>query len=197
MRGKGPMAMNNTHSTAARPTTAAAIARIKSSLLAGAPAAAGLAALAAGIGAAGLAIAGPDLASVAVEVNRLAPADGGAGGAGTADRTGAGDAGPAGVAVTTGGAGGAPAAGKVGSLIVAVAEGFGGKLMRTVSFLGCTLAASPGFGGTGALGMLSDIAKLSGREPSFALHECQWLYPQTTLFASARTAKSVFTLSGQ
>jgi hypothetical protein len=30
--------------------------------------------------------------------------------------------------------------------------------MRTVSFLGCTLAASPGFGGTGAFGVLSDIA---------------------------------------
>jgi hypothetical protein len=42
----------------------------------------------------------------------------------------------------------APAAGKVGNLIVAV--GLGGKLMRTVSFLGWTLAASPrGLGGTG------------------------------------------------
>jgi len=31
---------------------------------------------------------------------------------------------------------------------VAVAEGFGGRLMRTVSFLGWILAASPGRGGT-------------------------------------------------
>jgi hypothetical protein len=42
--------------------------------------------------------------------------------------------------------GGEPPGGKVGNLIVAV--GFGGKLMRTVSFLGCTLEASAGFGGT-------------------------------------------------
>ncbi len=151
--------MNNTQTTAAMPTTAAAIARMKSSLLAGALAEAGLGALAAGIGAEGLAIEVPGaaaaLAGVAVEVSGLAPAEGGAGGAGAAGRAGDG---AAGVAVTTGAAGGVPAAGKVGSLIVAVAEGFGGRLMRTVSFLGCTLAASPGFGGTGAFGVLSDIA---------------------------------------
>jgi hypothetical protein len=46
-----------------------------------------------------------------------------------------------------------------GSLIVAVADGFGGSEMRTVSFLGCTLAASPGLGGRppgggGAPGMI-------------------------------------------
>jgi hypothetical protein len=35
-------------------------------------------------------------------------------------------------------------------LIVAV--GLGGKLMRTVSFFGCTFADSGGFGGTGPLG---------------------------------------------
>jgi hypothetical protein len=41
-----------------------------------------------------------------------------------------------------------------------VAVGLGGKLIRTVSFLGCTLAASAGFGGTppgGIFGMLSAI----------------------------------------
>ena len=32
-----------------------------------------------------------------------------------------------------------PAGGSVGNLMVGAAEGFGGKLMRTVSFLGCTL----------------------------------------------------------
>ena len=32
-----------------------------------------------------------------------------------------------------------PPGGSVGNLIVGAAEGFGGKLMRTVSFLGCTL----------------------------------------------------------
>ena len=42
---------------------------------------------------------------------------------------------------------GAPPAGKVGNLIVAVDAGFGGRLMRTVSFLGWTLEASAGLGG--------------------------------------------------
>jgi hypothetical protein len=40
-------------------------------------------------------------------------------------------------------AGAAGVAGMFGSLIVAL--GFGGKLMRTVSFLGCTFEASAGF----------------------------------------------------
>src|ERR1700678_1275778 len=35
-----------------------------------------------------------------------------------------------------------PPGGSVGSLMVGAAEGFGGKLMRTVSFLGCTLPVS-------------------------------------------------------
>ena len=46
-----------------------------------------------------------------------------------------------------------PPGGRVGSLIVGAAEGFGGKLMRTVSFLGCTLPVSF-FGGTAPDGML-------------------------------------------
>ena len=41
-----------------------------------------------------------------------------------------------------------------GILMVGEAVGFGGRLMRTVSFLGCTLAASAGFGGTGPVGVL-------------------------------------------
>jgi hypothetical protein len=43
--------------------------------------------------------------------------------------------------------------------MVGAAEGLGGRLMRTVSFLGCTLEAS-GLGGTappGKLGMFSAI----------------------------------------
>ncbi|MCS7338245.1 MAG: hypothetical protein NZ739_08430 [Verrucomicrobiae bacterium] len=47
----------------------------------------------------------------------------------------------------------------LGSLIVGAAEGFGGKFIRTVSFLGCTLPVSF-FGGTapgGTLGMFSAI----------------------------------------
>ncbi len=53
--------------------------------------------------------------------------------------------------------GGAPP-GSVGNLIVAA--GLGGKLMRTVSFFGCTLAASDGLGGTapgGGFGSFSAI----------------------------------------
>ena len=42
---------------------------------------------------------------------------------------------------------GAPPAGAEGNRIVGEADGFGGKLIRTVSFLGWTLAASAGFGG--------------------------------------------------
>lgn len=58
---------------------------------------------------------------------RLVPLDGGAGGLGAALETGA--------AAAELGGGGAPA-GKVGNLIVGAAVGLGGKLMRTVSFLG-------------------------------------------------------------
>jgi hypothetical protein len=63
-----------------------------------------------------------------------------------------------------GGGNGAPAdgppGGSVGNFIVGAAEGFGGRLIRTVSFLGWTFEASGGLGGTGApgkLGMLSAI----------------------------------------
>jgi hypothetical protein len=67
------------------------------------------------------------------------------------------------VATATGaaGAGVAPATAEgAGILIVGAAVGLGGKLIRTVSFLGCTLADSEGFGGTapaGVLGMFSAI----------------------------------------
>jgi hypothetical protein len=68
-----------------------------------------------------------------------APAVGGRGGAGA----------PPGTVGAEGAAETGPPAGKVGSLIVGEEVGFGGRLIRTVSFLGCTLAASAGFGGTG------------------------------------------------
>src|ERR1043166_9424927 len=44
--------------------------------------------------------------------------------------------------------GAAPVAGNDGSLIVGAEVGLGGSAMRTVSFFGCTWAASGGFGGT-------------------------------------------------
>jgi hypothetical protein len=67
------------------------------------------------------------------------------------------------------------AAAGVGSLIAGVAVGFGGKLMRTVSFLGWTLAGSSGLGGTapdGKLGMFSAITFLHAR---FGKQTCQTL----------------------
>jgi hypothetical protein len=43
--------------------------------------------------------------------------------------------------------------------MVAVA-GFGGRLMRTVSFFGCTLAASVGFGGTPPVGLFGGLSAI-------------------------------------
>ena len=80
-----------------------------------------------------------------------APEVGGRGGAGAAAGAGVSGLDGAGGAGATPGAAGATGAGPPGiegNLIVAVAEGFGGRLMRTVSFLGWTFAASPGRGGT-------------------------------------------------
>src|SRR6266487_1997812 len=79
-------------------------------------------------------------------------------GAGGADAVGA-DAG-AGAADGAADAPVGPPGGSVGSLMVGAADGFGGKLMRTVSFLGCTLPVSF-FGGMappGVLGMFSAIS---------------------------------------
>ncbi len=76
----------------------------------------------------------------------------GRGGAVTARAEPAKGAAGAGVAAAT-----APGA---GILIVGAAVGLGGKLIRTVSFLGCTFAASEGFGGSApgaGLGVFSDI----------------------------------------
>jgi len=59
-----------------------------------------------------------------------------------------------------------PPGGKVGNLMVGAAEGFGGKLMRTVSFLGCTLEPSGGFGGIappGRLGIFSAITSFQSQ----------------------------------
>ena len=91
-------------------------------------------------------------------------AEGAAGrdGAGTLVATGAAEAtGAAAVGAATDTEGAAtPADGGVGKRTVGAAVGFGGKLIRTVSFLGCTLAASLGFWGTapaGGLGVFSDI----------------------------------------
>ena len=60
-------------------------------------------------------------------------------GAGAAARGAAGAAGAAAEGADMDGTPVGPPGGNVGNLIVGAAEGFGGKLMRTVSFLGCTL----------------------------------------------------------
>jgi hypothetical protein len=73
----------------------------------------------------------------------------GAAGAGTAKAVGADVAGAE-----------TPLAAGVGNLIAGAPVGLGGKLIRTVSFFGWTLAASAGLGGTapdGKLGMFSAI----------------------------------------
>ena len=77
----------------------------------------------------------------------------------------AGAAGAAGAAAEAAAAVGAVGAG-AGILIVGAAVGFGGKLIRTVSFLGCTFAASAGLGGTapdGVFGMFSAINFSEGK----------------------------------
>lgn len=58
-----------------------------------------------------------------------------------------------------------PPGGNVGNLMVGAADGFGGKLMRTVSFLGWTLPVSFFAGGTapaGAPGMFCGISAIIG-----------------------------------
>lgn len=99
----------------------------------------------------------------------IPPAAGAAIGAeGTDGRTGAGAATPldgaAGVCTGTAAAGAeaGPAVDGAGILIVGAAVGFAGRLIRTVSFFGCTFTGSTGFGGTpppGVLVVLSDISQ--------------------------------------
>jgi hypothetical protein len=100
------------------------------------------------LGAAGAAIgAGRGAAGAGRGAAGAAPVAGrGAVGAGVADVLSAGAGAPAPAPV------GIPG-GKVGNLIVGAADGFGGKLMRTVSFFGWTLPVSF-LGGTAPDGML-------------------------------------------
>src|SRR5438132_14322021 len=116
-----------------------------------------------------------------------------AGGAGTAAATGLGAAKGAAGAVVTAAAGAAgvaailgvgaatPPVPGVGILIVGAAVGLGGKLMRTVSFLGCTLAASAGLGGTpaGGFGVGSAIHVVCA-QPRIRTKACQMVIPKKT-----------------
>ena len=105
---------------AARATTAAAMARILSIVLILAAAAGGAAGRRAAVGAAaGAGAPGLGCAAVAADERKVVAA----GGVGTNEGDGA--EAPVG-----------PPGGNVGSLMVGAAVGFGGRLMRTVSFLG-------------------------------------------------------------
>ena len=96
-----------------------------------APTGAGGAGLTAEAGAGREPTGGAEVAGRGAAATVLAEATGGRGGGGAPTEVGGGTT-PAPVAT-----GGGPPGGRVGSLIVAVAEdGLGGKLMRTVSFLG-------------------------------------------------------------
>jgi hypothetical protein len=126
--------------TAPNPTTAAAIAKPVSKALTALRTGTPTTGAGRGAGAGAGAERGLGVAAGRVGAGAAATVGGVEGrGAGAAGMTGA-------AGVTTTDAGAEPAGGKVGNLIVAV--GFGGKLMRTVSFFGCTFAASAGFGGT-------------------------------------------------
>ena len=122
--------------TATKPTTAATMARIESK-----PLAAGAAATPGdGLGATG-----------AARWATGAAAARGAAGVGAAGAVGA-----VGAALAPVG----PPGGSVGSLMVGAAEGLGGRLMRTVSFLGWTLPVSF-FGGTAPLGMFGMFSAIT------------------------------------
>jgi len=120
----------------------------------------------------GAATGAADLATVAgVERAGAAAAGGGVGGAGALE------AGATAGATATGAAepmlGGGPPGASVGSLIVGADVGLGGKLMRTVSFLGWTFEASAGLGGSappGGVGTLSAISCLFVLQPKVACH---------------------------
>jgi hypothetical protein len=72
--------------------------------------------------------------------------------------------------------------------MVGAAEGLGGKLMRTVSFFGCTLPVSF-FGGTappGVLGMLSAITLIL-IQPRLDAEKCQWIIDNWTTLSPQST----------
>src|SRR5687767_14152098 len=123
------------------PTTAAAMARTLSIVLTAAAAGAELRTIAGREAAGGTAATGRGAAVGTGAAGALVTVTPAAGAAAETDEAGAADAG-------------------AGILIVGAAVGFGGRLMRTVSFLGCTFAASAGLGGTapgGGVGIGSAI----------------------------------------
>jgi len=130
--------------------------------------------LSSGLTADGTAATGAGAARVAagaarVEVGAAAPVRGGLGA-----WTGA--AALAGAEPVATGAPAGPPGGSVGSLIVGAADGLGGKLIRTVSFLGWTLPVSF-FGGTAPIGTLGIFSAITFNfiQPKVVPCECQTL----------------------
>lgn len=164
---------SKTRTSTSKPMMAAPIARPMSSPLT--PTTAGIGML-----------AGRDMAGAAAAT--------GAAGAGRWAAAAAWAAGAAvGAAAAGGGAAAAAAAAGAGILIVGAAVGFGGRLMRTVSFLGCTLTASAGLGGTapaGTLGMFSAI-NLVWLQTRIRATQCQSLILRIVCAASARVPHRV------
>ena len=125
----------------------------------------------AGAGATGRATEVPGVLAGAVPVG----GDGGRGTWAVAAAAGA-EAGRAAVGAAAPGpaAGDAPVGGNEGSLIVGAAVGFGGSAMRTVSFFGCTLAASGGIGESG----VGSAIKLSVLETRVGEKQSQTVNPR-------------------
>lgn len=145
---------------AARPRTAAATARPLSNIVI--PAAEEAAARR--DGARGAAAAAADGGATPTGLDA-----GGAGAAGAEAAPDTGAAAAAAVGVATGAG--------VGILIVGAAVGLGGRLIRTVSFFGCTLAASAGFRGPGASGVFGVFSAIKlPRQTRNRLPECQTLF---------------------
>ena len=147
------------------PATAAPMASMESKPLAGRAAATG----------AGRLVAGAAAAEGRAAATGAAPTAGARGGMLGAPRAGA-PLGNIGLGLPPPEAAAGPPGGSVGNLIVGAAVGFGGRLIRTVSFFGCTLPVSY-LGGTapigapGIFGMLSAIRLC--REAKVRPHRCQ------------------------
>jgi hypothetical protein len=146
--------------------------------------------MAIGRGAATAAGATADLGPVAGPATRAAvPAAGGDGGAGAREATGA----ATGAAAALGADDADPPGARVGSLIVGADVGFGGKLMRTVSFFGWTFEASAGLGGRappGVMGLISAISvSLYAFQRKVARRPCQTPITQNALSSRVATAR--------
>jgi hypothetical protein len=146
----------NTLTSRAMPTTAAIKAKTWSSM----PTEAAAGAAGANGAAAGATAAALGTAAIGAALGAAAGAEA----AGAAD-----------VAAAAAGATGAAWAPGAGSLIAGVAVGLGGKLIRTVSFLGCTLAGSDGLGGTAPDGILGKFSAITFPNARFGGETCQTL----------------------